>query len=429
MLNRILPKSHKLKDSHNKSILNLVGILVSGSALAQLLQLLSHVLLARIYGASQFGILAQVSAVGSIIAVASTLQMHQAMVLPRSIEESGDLFATGFFASTLISIISLIALSIWKNNVFGNASSSLLPLFCAFFALALCYGNLLRGWQTARGNFKILSIFTIIHSVFIVFFQVNLGLLKIDNGLVYGILIGEFVTSLFFLLLNYAPKISSFTQLLIHPPRILKNIKAYYQFSFVGTIQELVSVSVLMLPLFMFSRAYGEDVGGQYAMANKFAWAPVLLVGNAFTQVVFHNFSGLSINSLWASSMLKFGKMSISVLFLGSAGALIFPFMLPLILGNQWMMAGELGGWVLIWATFFFLSIPYRVCYRVLRRQSTQLVIDALILFTLFILFSYSLKISPLVMMGCVAIMAILQNLLLIWIMWFRLRLIRVKSK
>lgn len=410
-------------------MLHAVCMLASGSAISQLIQLLNNVLLARIYDTSQFGIFAQVTALGSIIAIVGGLQMHQAMVLPINEGESSGLFATGFFTSTLIAIISFITLSIFKENVFGNALHSSLPLFSSFLALVLCYGNLLRGWQTARGNFRVLSVFTVIHSICIVFFQLGLGLLKIDNGLVYGVLIGELITSLFFLLFKYSPKMSSIFPLLIKPKTIFNYIRSYHQFSLAGTIQELISVLVLMLPLFMFSRVYGADVGGQYAVASRFAWAPILLVGSALTQVVFYNFSGLSIGELEKSSMMRFGKITLVILCVGCIGALIFPLLLPLILGNNWSMAGTLGGLVLIWATGFFLSIPYRVCFRVLKWQYAQLIVDAIVLLFMFILFIQFSKFSPMILMLGVAFIGVCQNLLLIYIMRHYLRfLLRIQS-
>ncbi len=409
------------RNIHKKSTLNVVGLLISGSALAQILQLLSQSFLARLYDVSQFGILAQVSSAGSIIAVAGTLQMHQAMVLPRSEEESCDLFATGFFASTLIAVIFFFAFSYWKVDLFGDTLSNLLPLLCSVFALGLCYGYLLRGWQTARGNFKVLSIFTVIHAICIILFQIGMGFLEVDKGLIYGVLIGEFVTSLFFIIFRYAPRISSVSASLIQPRKIFNYIKSYYQFSFIGTIQELVSLSVLMFPLFMFSMMYGTEIGGQYAMAHRFAWAPVLLVGNAFTQISFYTFSGLSIKELKVFPTLKFGKRTFAILCVGGAGALIFPIILPLILGKKWLLAGELGGWVSIWAVFFFLSIPYRVCYRVLQWQFAQLIVDGIILLCQFILFHNLSKISPVVMMCCLAIVGIFQNIIMIIVMRFLL--------
>lgn len=406
-----------------KTIIHNVSILVSGSVLAQVFQLLGQVLLSRIYSASQFGFLAQVVSIGSIISVVGTLQMHQAMVLPRNESKSAALFAIGMFSSSMISISSLLVMICWESEFFGRSASNFLPWSCAFLALLLCYNNLFRGWQTARGKFKILSLFSVVHAVCIIGFQSTIGLIKIDYGLIIGILIGEFATSLLFVLFKVSPKLSCVFQVLIQPIKIYKGIKEYYQFSCTGTIQELVSASVLVLPLFMFSRIYGSEVGGQYAMASRFAWAPLLLVGGALTQVSFHAFSGLNANEFKTSPVLQLDFKKTVILFAGIVGAILFSDIFLLIFGHKWELASNFGGWILLWATAFFLSIPYRVCCRILRWQSLQLITDSLVLVCLLTIFLKSDQISPLSMMSFVAWTGIIQNLIIVVIVRLKLYL------
>jgi O-antigen/teichoic acid export membrane protein len=407
----------------NSPFLKTVGLLSSGSALSQLVQILIQPLLARIYDVSQFGTFAQVNAIGSIVAVVGTLQMHQAIVLPRNENESADLFAAGFLSSTIISLISFFLLTIYKVNLFGLKTYALLPLFCSILSLVLCYGNLLRGWQTARGSFKILSIGALIRAVTIVFFQAIMGLLKIDYGLIYGILFGEVATSIIFVLTKHSPNISKTISSLALPKKLFSNIKNYHQFAFAGTIQELISVTALMLPMFMFTRAYGSEVGGQYAMASRFAWAPLLLIGNALSQVTLHHFSGIDPKDLRKSSMLNIGKNAVIILLVAVLIALMFPIILPLILGNRWMIAGKMGMWIVFWAAAFLISTPYRICYRILRCQFFQLMVDASILIIFLILFFKFSDLNPIMMIAIIAFIGFLQNALLIFIMRFKLQL------
>jgi O-antigen/teichoic acid export membrane protein len=388
---------------------------------AQIIQLVSQPFLAKIYSVVDFGVLAQLNAVSAVVAVVGTLQMHLALVLPKEDGESGELLGAGFLTSTGFCLLSTCVFLAWDDKFFASQVSFVIPLLSTGLALTLCYGNLLRGWQTAHGQFKALSVLAIVRSVSIVGIQGLLGFLKIDNGLVYGALCGEATAVLGLAVTKYSPSVC-LVAAGCNLRKVWRSLKSYRDFSVMGTIQELVSVAVFMLPLYLFSRTYSLEIGGQYAMANKLTWAPVTLIGGASAQVIYQHFARLNMDKLKVSALLTLDIRFLAFSCAGVIAAFAAPAIMKAILGDKWALASQMSAWIVLWGTAFLMAVPCRVCYRVLRWQRVQMLVDVLILALLFGSFFQASRRDPVITMACVAVIGVMQNVVLTLLMRLRLR-------
>jgi hypothetical protein len=101
---------------------------------------------------------------------------------------------------------------------------------------------------------------------------------------------------------------------------------------------------------------------------------------------------------------------------------MIAPTLFHIILGEKWLISGKMAIWIVLWGTAFLLALPYRVCYRVLRWQKVQLLVDAFVLSVIILLFYGFSNLSPLTMIKCISISGILQNIVLLTLMYLKLK-------
>lgn len=389
-----------------------ISYLLAGNALGQLIQIFSQPVLARIYEVSDFGVFAQINAISTIATVLVTLQVPVALVVVKDDTEAQSLFSVGMALSTGMAVaLFLIALQ-FNAAIFSAQPGYFSCLLCFLFTLELGFVNLLRGWQTAKGYFRTLSMLSVIRSAVLVATQICFGVFNVSDGLIYGLMLSEMSVLSYLFLAGQTPGLhwSAFGTF----QKIAAQFRKYRDFMLTGTVQELVSVTVLMIPMYMFTHAYDSDVGGQYSMAYKLIWAPVTLVGGAVSQVVYHNFSNISEVDLRCSRTLQLGTRFLCALLVGGAGFMIAPVAFEYLLGLRWAMAGKMAAWIVLWGTVFLLSVPHRVCYRVFRLQRIQLAVDAIVLGFMLYLFRCSANIAPLKMLAYISTVGVLQNLVLI---------------
>lgn len=368
--------------------------LMLGNGLAQLLQFGSILILSRVYQPSDFGILASVQALAMVGSILITLQLH--LTIPLSNTQDVAL-RTVLRVQNLSLILFLTALlpSIWFGGIL---------VYALVLSLFLGLTNAYTGYLVYSGSFRRMSFFYVLRAALIILMQISFSYIEIENGLVLATLFGEALSAFYLRMI----KIKSIGDDKINIWSIKQLIVNNKAFSLYGTVQEIVSVSAFYSPLFMFSYKYGEEIGGQYAMASRLIWAPVVLVSSSIAQVLSHNYgkqhySG-SLDLTWHLRSNVLGLLALACL----AGFTAQP-VFHSILGEPWEMASQLLPIQLLWGVAFIMSTPFRVACRVYRLQGYQLLADALALAAIVSLLM-SLELSPLQAMWVIAGLSLLQH-------------------
>lgn len=373
--------------------------LMLGNGLAQLLQFGSILILSRIYQPSDFGLLAQVQSIAMIASIIITLQLHLTIPLAKSNDHAQE-------KVQLIQILSISIFSLALMPAIWNGESA---LFALLLSLSLGLINTYTGYLVYSGNFGKMSIFYVARALLIIVMQISFAYAGFKNGLVIATLVGEALSALYlgFLTVYNANKIK--WQLVNLTSFVFEN----KPFSFYGTIQEMISVSAFYAPLLLFTAKYGEEIGGQYAMASRLVWAPVILVSGSYTQVLYHKFgkappvNGKDILSLMPKWWI------ILCLVVGCILAFEFNKITLLLIGDEWGYASLMIPILGIWGGIFFLSTPCRVLIRVFKIQRRQLLIDFGMMLA-FILLYFMPSIAPIPLLCFVLSVVFFQNLFLI---------------
>ena len=387
--------------------------LILGNGIAQALQFLSILVLSRIYLPSDFGLLAQVQSIATIAAIVATLQLHLTIPLNKSADEAR---VTAENVQT-ISVV-LFTLFFLPALYFGKVL-----IFSLVLALFLGLTNTYNSYLVFNGSFGRLSGFYITRAVVIIVLQISFAMLSINDGLLWGIIIAEGLAALYLRL----TQLGSLRKVRIDPRAALALAKKLKSFSVYGTLQELISVSAFYAPLILFTLKYDEATGGQYAMANRLVWAPVVLLSSSVAQVLYHRFGKVSPTRVSELLEILPRRNVFAAVLAACALSFYMPGTLLYLLGPQWGLASQLLPLQLLWGGFFLLSTPFRVVCRALQMQKYQLTIDACILTLIGLLFALS-SMTPLQTMWALVMIALCQNALLAAFVLWRLRCFEIED-
>lgn len=348
---------------------------MSGNGLAQLLQLLALLVLARIYTPDSFGLLGEVQSIASLVAVIMTLQLHNTIPL-----SDGKIEVEKRIASTHIIIAFIFIIILIPFILNGYILATLL-------ALILSLINTYTSYWVYKGAFKSLSFFYILRAIFIIGTQLIFSYFSKD-GLVYGAIIGELFALIYLVIKNLFNELTLKYSNYLSKQTIRSFLKNEKEFVVFGTIQEFLSVATFFIPLFLFVKIYGENIGGQYAMANRLVWAPVVLLTSSLAQVFYNRFAQNNDFSVLDKKLWIEPKYLILLLIV----PIVYEFFkdyLSYILGNGWKLAADMITYMILSGIFFIFSIPYRVVFRVTKALSILMYIELSYLIITILLFMY----------------------------------------
>lgn len=383
--------------------------LMMGNGLAQGLQFLSILLLSRMYYPDDFGLLAQVQSIATGAAILATMQMH--LVVPLSGDEAQARRAAAT-AQTVCALLLLVSLPV--ASWFGQIAVAAVAL-ASFIGLSNTYSSML----VFRGDFHRLSGFYVARAVLVVTLQVAFALLSIADGLLWAGIAGEACAAAYLRLVVSG----SSTGGLLPLGHVLDMLRRWKAFSIHGTVQEAVSVAAFYAPVLWFTSFYGEDIGGQYAMASRLIWAPVVLVSSSVSQVLYHSYGKQHAGgplSVTEHLTLK----TLMALAVACATAFVAQPLFHSMLGAPWELASQMMPLHLLWGAAFLLSTPFRVACRVLEIQRYQLLSDAVALSAAATVF-LAWRPLPFTAMWALVAVAVLQHGGLSWLV---IRAVRRRS-
>jgi O-antigen/teichoic acid export membrane protein len=383
---------------------NSIGKLLLGNSLGQIIQFSSILIFSRLYTPVEFGVLGQVQSCATVAAILCTLQMHLSIPLCKDTPEAKSL------VSTIVAVCYAFALIALPFALFSGR----VYVYSLFLALFVGLSNTFNGYFVFGGSFGSISRFYVFRSIAIVAVQAALGIANVSDGLVWGALGGEGITAAYLAVVtknSILPMSRSYS-------RIAQVVNELQSFALFGTLQELASVSAFYAPLFFFARAYDASVVGQYAMASRLVWAPVILFSGSLAQVLYHEFGKDRSGKQMRLGFLKLPHIGYYPLLLAAPVACYLLRDVVLVaLGAKWRGAADMLPLVVAWGAVFVVSTPSRVVCRMLRQQKIHLAIDLAMLGGIALVFLVAGR-SPLqAMLGILAV-AVVQNLLMIVTAW-----------
>ena len=320
-----------------------VSLLAGGTGLAQLINVISLPILSRLYSPVQFGEFTVFFAALTVISAFSTLRYEAAILNEKKYSKAKGSFiltiVSGLFVLFFLSIITMISY-IFNLDFFGLSWLYLLLLFINIILFNIF--TALYSWCNRQKKYGYLAKGRIYATIFVVTFSIIFGYIDFSgvNGLIIGSLVGMSFNVLFLSkkinLKKMFTKEMSFKYLV----KLSIRLKRFPIFLVPATTFDRLANQ---LHFFVFSSVFGPTVVGAMGMYRNAINLPIRVIGNAFRDVYKREISELLKQDKDCRQV--FLKTVLSLFLIGSPIALILfiyaPDIFVLILGKQWLLAGE----------------------------------------------------------------------------------------
>ncbi|WP_082818074.1 lipopolysaccharide biosynthesis protein [Variovorax boronicumulans] len=352
------------------------SLLVGGTAISQGLSLLALPLLTRLYGPSDFSMLAVYASVLGIISVAACLRFEIAIPIPLKDRDAINLLTLALGSSVTISLLIALPIAIFPQKIAIFFSSPQLEAYLWLLPVGVWLSSsysALQFWATRKKKFGLISRTRISQAIGGVGSQVALGLLGLTSlGLVLGQLINNCAG--IFGLAREAYKVDRMLLRAIRKRELTRIFKEYERFPKYSTFESLANSAGIHLPIILIAGLSIAGEAGYLMLASRIMAAPLTLIGGAVSQV----YLSQAPDELRNGNLGAFTAKVLSGLMKTGVGPLVFigitsPILFPIVFGKNWQRAGEMVAWMTPWLIFQFLSSPLSMALHVTKNQRLAL--------------------------------------------------------
>jgi len=358
-----------LKQIISSSIFKNLGVLVSGTFIAQLVVIVFQIFLRRIYSPEDFGAFAVYMSIVGILATVVSLRYEQAIILPRSSEVGQNILKLSVVIAFAFSIILLLFFLFFGNiaveitNFPVKYSNWLIIIPLSIFVFSVSQS--LNYYLIRQKMFAVSSTNKIIRRSFEGFFQISIGKFGYAAGLFIGDLIGQGSVIVRSLL-----KIKSGFSFTLSLDEMKSAAVRYKDFPVKNGIPALLNSLSLLLPIIIINSKFSSEVTGYFDLARMILIIPLSLITASMSQVLLQSFAEKrnSRKSIVKNATGTFISLLVISLFFILIIKFFGEWLFGFVFGSQWSNSGMYAS-LLVWAfALKFIVSPFNVIFTVFEK-------------------------------------------------------------
>jgi O-antigen/teichoic acid export membrane protein len=367
------------------SLRSRMALLMSATALAQVIALLVAPLLARLMGPAAFGVFGVYLAALGVLGAAASWRSGMAVPLPEDDTDAAHVVVAGILGSVgMASLAGLIVLlwGAWIARVVLH-TPAIEPLLWLVPVGMLGVGltDVLSGWCLRYQRIPPLVRIRISRSVGTSVWQVVTGLLV--RGSPLGLVTGDAAGRLFSVveMARLIAREERRRGTTLSGARLRAVIWRYRAFALISTPSTFIYAAGLWAPVLLLTLWWGPVAGGLYTIGQRVIGVPIGLLGDSAGQVYVSELAARARGSRATMTPL-FLKTARGLLLVGLPAALgmllLGPLAFGLAFGVEWREAGVMLQWQSLALISQLVSIPLAQTLLVLRYQHVQFGWDVL---------------------------------------------------
>jgi O-antigen/teichoic acid export membrane protein len=354
-----------------------VSIIAGGTALAQILGVISAPILTRLYHPSDFGALQVFISVMALVLVAASGRYEIAVLLPEDDQSAIDVLTLSLLCVAITAL--LCAGMVVISHYYWILPSSMLALrgllwLLPFSVLGGGVYQCLSYWAMRRDDYKQIAKSKFGQAAAQVSTQVGAGIaIHGSFGLLVGDAVGRMCGSGRFardLWRGYADQLRA-----VRLRRMLQLAARYREYPLVSMWGTLLNMSGLALPALFLAQYYGAQDTGCFGLVYRVLGVPAGLIGISIAQVYISEAAKLS-RSDPQRLMHIFLKTTRHMIYVGLVPCIIFaaiaPWLFEHIFGHAWRDAGQYARYLAFMFYASFINSPVTQTLNVLERQWAQ---------------------------------------------------------
>jgi O-antigen/teichoic acid export membrane protein len=336
-------------------LLRNTSILISGTALAQLIPILLQPILRRYFSPEIFGAYSVYLSLIGILIVISSFKYELAIILPRKDNEAANVFFLALLLNLIFNFFLLIVIVFWKTKILSflnlpEAYSNYLYFIPLGTFLFSSYQSI-NYWLIRKKRFFPITLNKFVRRGFEGIAQLIFKFLKIPFGLIYGDLIGQFANVFSGI---YQGSKSGLSLRLYSQDKIKYVLFKYSEYPKFNIIPGFMSACSYLLPAILINKFYSAEFTGYFDLSKLLLSIPLALIASSISNVLLQrvsekNKSKFSIRKDLIS-ILIFVVLAVilEILIIMFWAEDIFKFFF----GNKWEFSGTISK-TLVWAYAF----------------------------------------------------------------------------
>ena len=380
MKNKIISK-YKSKSEFTRNVLTLM----TGTTIAQAIPIAASPILTRIYTPADFGVMALFVAITSIFGSISSGRYELAIMLPKKEEDAINIFALGFILTTLLSLILLILVILFNDDIAKLLNNEEIRFWLFFIPVTVFFTglfNILTYYNIRKKKYKDIRSATIIKSVISATVQLSFGF--IQNG-VTGLISGQIFSQmfanmrLFKNILKDKVLISGISKVKIVAQA--KRYKDFPKFSLWAVLANTLSGSLINI---LISSFFSLATLGFYSLVQRVLGLPTTLIGGSIGQVFFQQVTKEKQETGKATNSFNSTVKKLFIIGIPIFGILFFlvEHLFAFVFGEEWRIAGVYAQILIPFVFIKFVSSTVSTINTVFEKQKIGLYINILLLLT-----------------------------------------------
>lgn len=353
-----------------------VAVLASGTAGAQILLLLAAPILTRLYSPEDFGVLAVLVSILSILGVIASWRYELAITIAEDDQAALNVVALCLLITIGMAVLTAAAvwlLGDWVANLLSISDFAnylwLLPLGVFLIGVYQTF-NYWATREKAFGRISATKLTQSISSLIIQFSLFKLGPLGLITGYITGQFLGagRLARSAFRRLDNHSISVQG----------IQATASRYRRFPQFTTWAGLLNSTGQQIPFLFFAYLFSPAIVGIYAIASRVLTTPLNVVSQSVSTVFFaHSKEALKGESL-AVLLISVHKKLIAFVAPVAAFMIFFgPEIFEFIFGSEWRLSGLVSSWLAVMIIFSFSTSPLSMVFTTLEMQGYALIMQA----------------------------------------------------
>lgn len=376
---------NKLKKVTQSKFVRNVAIVVTGTAGAQAITMLSSPFITRLYGPEAFGVLGTFTAILTVLMPLAALSYPIAIVLPKRDADAIGLAKLSMSIALATSLLAAVILLLFKIpivNIFNLQAVEpfvlLLPL-AMFFSAAMAVMN---EWVIRKKLYRIKAKIAVLQALWLNSAQAGLGLFSPVAAVL--VILATLGSGLHALML-WAGVRKNTEGKMIRPRRAIGSAASskelawrHRDFACYRTPQVVLNAASISLPVVMLASFFGPAAAGFYSLGRLVLAAPTALIGQSVAAVFYPRINEAIHNGENAYKLLVKATFALAVVGLFPFGLVVAfgPWLFSFVFGSEWQTAGAYAQWLALWSYFTFMSRPVIATVPVLALQGFFLVYE-----------------------------------------------------
>lgn len=374
------PKKHLNRLFPHGSFVRSVGVLTGGTAFAQGLGFLFLPIITRLYTPDEFSILAVLSSIISILAVAACLRLEIAIPLPKEDEDAANLFVLALIFCTLTSIVGGISVWLLSSIIVSLTNKPSIEIYLWTIPVGIWLTSsysAVQFWATRKKHFTAIAKTRATQTLGSIIIQIGLGIFTNSGSL--GLLLGQ----LFYcgagsvkLIRNSFLKTQDKTYN-ISRTRLVSNLKQYKNYPKFSTFESLANTASSEIPILIIASTTVGPEAGFLFLALKIMVIPIGLIGRQVANVYLAHAAEVNRQG----NLKEFTIKILNGLIMSGIGPLILigitaPTITPLIFGDEWGGAGKIISLLTPWFILQYITSPISMALYVTNNQRNALILQ-----------------------------------------------------